>query len=78
MTVNEMINKLQVLKDSGLGELEFLFQDKNDCFGWAVSGKYQIGHCDPEGYVWHSLDINDAIQLENYEMSKEPDVVMFS
>jgi hypothetical protein len=78
MTIDEMIDKLQVLKDTGLGELELLFQDKDEYFGWAFSGKYQVGHCDPEGYVWHSLDVNDAIQLEGYQMSKEPDVIIFS
>ena len=78
MTINEMIDKLETLKAAGKGNLEILFQDKEECFGWSFSGKYQIGHCDPEGFLWHSIDAGEALQLEGYILSEEPDIVMFS
>lgn len=77
MTVTEMIEKLRHVEESGNGELEVLFQDAKEGFGWGLSGSYTIGHCDDEGYVWHPLDINDARVIEGKEIDDAPDVIMF-
>ena len=42
-----------------------------------IRGKYTIGHCDDEGYVWHPMDVDDARELEGKEINDEPDVIMF-
>jgi hypothetical protein len=72
-----MIKKLILVEETGRGELEILFQDANEGYGWGIEGKYTIGHCDDEGYVWHPLDINDARLFEDKEINDEPDVIMF-
>jgi hypothetical protein len=77
MTVSEMIEKLRLVEETGKGNLEVLFQDAKEGFGWGIEGKYTIGHCDDEGYVWHPMDITDARELEGKEIDDEPDVIMF-
>lgn len=77
MTVSEMIEKLRLVEETGRGHLEVCFQDQKEGFGWAISGSYQIGHSDEEGYLWHPLDIHDGRELEGKDLSDEPDVIMF-
>jgi len=77
MTVSEMIKKLKQIEETGKGNLEVLFQDRKEGFGWALSGKYQIGHCDDEGYVWHPIDVADGRILDLKDLSEKPDVVIF-
>ena len=77
MTVTEMIEKLRLVEETGKGDLEVLFQDSKEGFGWGINGRYTIGHCDDEGYVWHPMDVDDARVLEGKEINDEPDVIMF-
>ena len=77
MTVTEMIEKLRHVEETGKGNLEVLMQDSQEGFGWSLQGKYTIGHCDDEGYVWHPMDIGDARELEGRDINDEPDVIMF-
>ena len=84
-----MIEKLRLVEETGKGYLEVLFlegpsrkkvvlfQDSTEGYGWALEGKYTIGHCDDEGYVWHPMDIDDARKLEGKKISDKPDVIMF-
>jgi hypothetical protein len=74
MTVSEMMMKLTQLNANGLGDLQVLIRDPDNGWGCGVlHSKYQVGHCDSEGYVWHSDDTTDCVET----LSEDPDVVMF-
>ena len=77
MTVTEMIEKLRLVEETGRGDLQVLMMDSKEGFGWSIEGRYTIGHCDEEGYVWHRMDIHDARTLDLKEIDDEPDVIMF-
>ena len=77
MTVSQMIESLRLVEADGNGHLEVLIQDPDDKYGCGTTGDYQIGHVDVEGYVWHPIDVQDAINLEGYNLSEQPDVIMF-
>jgi hypothetical protein len=79
MTVTGMIERLQEIEADGNGELHVLISDPNNGYGCGImsdDAKYQIGHCDEEGYVWHSIDTEEG-RSQGYELSLEPDVIMF-